>query len=253
MKSSDYKEKYEARLLWEFERNTPVINLHGNLLTTIIQKLSYLQHYAAPTSLIDITNSPYVAVFFAIIDCISVKPFGESFCSVYVFDDAEIYKSTYNFVKSTCQIYHSDRDDELMTKFDYEGFNDDELYDLFFRKYYPTKEDNIHDHLSFITHVVPKYYFSRLSQQSGSFLCVGNLRKSFMENYSAMYSKAGKPVISKVIISSKLRDIILIDLEKMNINHSTLFGDMESNVKSMAMRVELNTKSRHIWRVSKFS
>jgi hypothetical protein len=74
-----------------------------------------------------------------------------------------------------------------------------------------------------------------------------------MENYSAMYSKAGKPVISKVIISSKLRDIILIDLEKMNINHSTLFGDMESNVKSMAMRVELNTKSRHIWRVSKFS
>ena len=79
----------------------------------------------------------------------------------------------------------------------------------------------------------------RLSIQQGLFLCPAQVRMSFEENLQAMSLTGTK--IEKLVFPSTLREEILAELNKMNINRASLFPGIDGFAQSLAVNVQIAT------------
>ncbi|MBV9302688.1 MAG: hypothetical protein JOZ48_11505 [Acidobacteriaceae bacterium] len=79
----------------------------------------------------------------------------------------------------------------------------------------------------------------RVSIQQGLFLCPAHVRMGFEENLQAM-SLAGTK-IEKLVFPSTLREEILAELNKMNINRASLFPEIDGFAQSLAVNVQIAT------------
>jgi ribulose bisphosphate carboxylase small subunit len=75
----------------------------------------------------------------------------------------------------------------------------------------------------------------RLTAQQGTFLVQGTLAKSFSENLEASLGTDPKNPLYRIClkIDEAGRDEILCELNNMNINHATLYPDLEGFAKSL--------------------
>lgn len=149
-----------------------------------------MQHYSCPTRLLDWTQSPYVALYFAVND------FFNSDGALFIWD-YRVYKRNYK------EIYP----------------NDKEIRGIDILKY---KERDIVE-LIFATKLN-----ERMVRQQGCFSVSNNLLKTHDDILTEMANVAGKPSgLYKLIIPSELKFEFLARLKIMNITPESLFPGLD--------------------------
>jgi hypothetical protein len=79
----------------------------------------------------------------------------------------------------------------------------------------------------------------RLSIQQGLFLCPAQVSVGFEENLQAMSLSGTR--IEKLAFPASLREDILAELNKMNINRASLFPGIDGFAQSLAVNVQIAT------------
>jgi hypothetical protein len=187
---------YEKKMIEEFiSKSHLYLKGNPNLLfpeldrtNSNLEWLSIMQHFGAPTRLLDFSFSPFVALFFALIDTN-----GEKGCYVYAINREIIEKKN----------------------------------KIFFGKsdYYTTIFENENRH-PYIYPFEPRMKNERLSRQQGLFL-VPSTTFSTVDDIIQNYNDSENPSpFTKYSLHKEMIYESLKMLKKMNITHESLFPDL---------------------------
>ena len=180
--------------------------------------LAAMQHYGAPTRLVDFTESFYVALYFAI-EAFSGKE--KTDFAIYAIDYRALRKVSIEILKSKSSRFKGGpREVEQNPDHIFDEFIDPESYDL-----------------AWITE--PKECNVRLDRQSGSFIFSGNREKRIQEILEK--PEYDNVDIRKITFDSNLYGDVYGILKRANLNSKTLYGDLGGLAKSISM--ELSVRS----------
>lgn len=198
----------ERFCLWEFQRRAASMLLGPRLPQSRLDWLAHMQHYGAPTRLLDWTWSFYIAAYFAIEDA-------EDECAIWAIEsDALMKTATRILVRAKQDKYDSAP---------FVDFGDQEVVDDLIR----AGPDG-----AFM--VFPSYAHERLAIQQGLFLMPGNVHHSFEANLVANVAEANASVFChKVIVPAASRIDALRDLYLMNVSRATLFPGLDGFAESL--------------------
>jgi len=187
--------EHEKVMIDRFKCNAHLYLNHLPLSEDLLSWLSLMQHYGAPTRLLDFSFSPYVALFFAL-------ETGE--------EDAAVYCVNHNAIRND--------DDEY--------FGKDRL-EVYSRVLQPKSEKDDPCLFAF----EPTFSNQRLLSQQGLFVATNTLEISHGKILSD-YEVKEEDVI-KIIIPAKHRFEGLRKLNKMNINSANIYPGLDGFCKSM--------------------
>lgn len=193
---------HEEIMMDRFKSNAHLFLTHLPQESDDFSWLALMQHYGAPTRLLDFTFSPYIAAFF----CLETGN-----------GDAAIYSLQHGSLKVA----------------DKELFEQDlaEIYQDIMK----TKSDGSD---ALIYSFEPKFSNQRLMMQQGVFLvpnCLEISHEELLENYSLTDQE-----IVKYIIPAKLRMTGIKHLHKMNITANIIYPGLEGFCKSMTFQPIFN-------------
>lgn len=206
--------KYEAYSLMTFKKRFELYNKTNFHPASLLSWLSTMQHYGIPTRLLDFTESPYVALYFALE---AYNPLSKNDFSLYAINYKEYMNCSIEKIKS---IDHSfdETPNSIATHSD---ASFDQIADL-------------NSDIVWITE--PGVYNERIDKQRGCFLISGNIEKSLEEALAlSMYSECS---MQKILISANLYESIYRLLGKMNLTGKSIYGDMEGLTKSIRMELQ---------------
>jgi len=165
----------------------------------LLEWLAIMQHHGAPTRLLDVTFSPYIALYFAL-------ERGNQECCVFAFNHKELYR-----------------------KFE-ESIFETKDYKIELFKYH-------HREKSFIIPYEPKIKTERILAQQGLFLIPSNINK--LESFQTILSRynVNRKVCIRYRISPTLRYQGLVWLRKMNITSTSLFPGLDGFCRSIGFEV----------------
>ena len=172
--------------------------------------LAIMQHHGAPTRLLDLTWSPYVAAFFAL-------EHAAGDCAVWAFNTHELLKQTQHVGES---------EQPHPTKLWEEGV---------YKKYFLGAEN------AFIWYGEPFKMNKRLIAQAGTFIVPSVLDVSVDALISNEYRNPGKILYKFVMDTQSIRKEAMAALYSMNIKRSTLFPGLDGLVQSMEYELEYNS------------
>lgn len=203
----------ESRVLREFKRRAH--HYVGQLPSEkdTLQWLALMQHFGAPTRLMDWTYSIFVALYFSV----SRKAPSNSGYIIWALD-AEWLRRTANTRMGVKQ------DIDLVRQF---KEADQYRFDEVFR---PERE-SWEKLLPLIYPVNPFQLNERLTIQQGVFLCPRQLRLSFVENLSVMCPTANS--MKAFVIDHQSRVELLRELDRMNMSSATLFPGLQGFAESL--------------------
>ena len=202
---------FENFLLSKLRNNKNLIKDDFYYSDDFLQQLAFLQHYGAPTRLLDFTWSPYVALFFAIENSQ---------------DDSAVYAiSAFDYLFSAYAVMKEDYNQEISRL----GFSEPQnFFNIFL-----TEND-----VRLVALISPNFNNFRLRNQLGCFLAPANVNLSFEQNLVrnlqinlTINGKRNNPIY-KIKIFKELKSEILWHLSRMNITRYILFPDTEGLVKS---------------------
>jgi hypothetical protein len=177
--------------------------------------LALMQHHSAPTRLLDFTFSPFIASYFAFENA-------EQDCAVWA-------------------IHRLHLQEDLSEKYP-QGFEyrDDFMYDLADDSFNRIFQEN---KLCCVFPVRPSVTSKRYLLQQSLFLSLGNTEQTFMDQLlSYSWPEYLPEHVAKVVLPFALREEALYDLNRMNINRSTLFPDIDGYSLYLKNHYELRYK-----------
>lgn len=178
--------------------------------------LSIMQHYGVPTRLLDFTESPYVALYFALE---SYSPQSQCDFCLYAINYSAILEQSILYIRSK----DADFKETRMTVFD----KQDEIF--------VKVVDRFSYDIAWVAE--PKLLNARLDRQAGSFLLSGNRSMRIEEVLaSPLYSSDD---IIKFIIPAKFCIGIFALLRKMNMTSKSLYGDLDGLARSIRMEMKI--------------
>jgi hypothetical protein len=212
----------EERLLWQFVRKAPRL-LPPHLIphdNDVAAWLGLIQHYGGPTRLLDMTRSPYIALFFA------MEPAGGH--------DRSLWAIQYAWCMTECGRIMAENESNNN---DYVhqramGAQSYLVYSLVYRRPYP---DNLFATFKPFTGVFPLDPWKpdpRQSAQQAMFLCAADPDLSFIRNLAA-HRHEDTHTIYRFTIPAALRDEVLEQLSIMNVTAETLFPDLGGLARSL--------------------
>lgn len=212
--SKENAKKFEDFSLQQFQSKFHLYDSENVGPDSKLGWLAIMQHYGVPTRLVDFTESPYVALYFALEN---YSPQGKHDLSVFAIDYTatmerslgEIKKHDGNFAE-TRETLHGKRDlvfEEVVDRFSYD--------------------------IAWITE--PRLMNARLDRQSGSFVLSGNSgNKIQLILGSDVYADVK---MIKFRIAHPLYQQIFALLRKMNITSKSLYGNLDGLARSIRMEM----------------
>lgn len=192
--------RVEKDFLCDFQRPAHSYGVQLPRTEDTLSWLALMQHHGAPTRLLDFTESPYIAAFFALEG--AEKP-----SAVWAVHRLHLLEDLAN---------------KSPESFQYRG---DEFYGLPDEAFNRIFEEN---KLPCVFPVQPSVATKRYVAQQGIFVSMGNTNSTFMDQLMAYsWPEYLHEHIWKVVLSEELRDEALYDLSRMNINRATLFPDLD--------------------------
>lgn len=179
--------------------------------------LSIMQHYGAPTRLIDFTESPYVALYFAL----------EGYAA-HMKSDLSIFAINYKQVMDESLRYMSTKDSSFnMKRKDIYG-QEDSLFD--------DVVDRFSYEILWVTE--PKEVNVRIDRQAGTFLISGDRTKRVEDLLVGGIYKECE--VYKYVIPRGCITGIFALLRKMNINSKSIYGDLFGLAKGIKMDMQFH-------------
>jgi hypothetical protein len=166
--------------------------------------LALMQHHGAPTRLLDLTWSPYVAAFFAL-----ERASGDA--AVWAINPAQV-----GAMQGQLPLFPVDTDPTRQ-----------------FRSFFLRQE------VSFVWVGEPQAMNRRLTAQSGTFAIPGNLNQS-LEDILGGYPDPRNTLVKFVLPADKIRKRGLRELYRMKITRESLFPDLDGLARSLAYELEFH-------------
>ncbi|WP_085297358.1 FRG domain-containing protein [Cognaticolwellia mytili] len=215
--TNDKAGQFEEHYLNLFKSKYHIYNKSEHKPKSKLAWLSIMQHYGVPTRLIDFTESPYVALYFALE---AYNPLTKLDLAIYAIDYSSIMKSSLQKIRAYDSEFKK-TESEIVGR-------QDELF------------DEVVDRFSYdvIWITEPLELNARIDRQSGTFLIAGN-KDVKIENLllEDIYSDTN---ILKFNIPFILYENIYALLRKMNINAKTIYGDLGGLAKSIRMDMQVH-------------
>jgi hypothetical protein len=191
--------------------------------------LAVMQHHGVPTRLMDWTRSPYVAAYFAA----EHSPREPCSFTVWAIDVVWLKWTAIQKLKRLA---------------DFEDLPSDTI--LGDPQHFP--RCFMRNEITFIAPVQPMRANVRQTNQKGLFLCLGNVSKPFLSNLLSMrevHQQANWGY--EVVFPDEQRTDTLYDLNRLNVNRSTLFPGLDgfSQALNLQLRLLQERFGHHQWRL----
>jgi hypothetical protein len=216
-------EKFEDYSLYLFKSKYHIYRGDEHEPKSKLAWLSAMQHYGAPTRLIDFTESPYIALYFALEDYNLLL---KKNLAVYAVDYSAIMDESLAYISKYNSSFKKTRS-EIIGK-------QDELF------------DDLVDRLSYevIWITEPLELNARIERQLGTFLIPGDKEKRIEDLLiNEVYDKV---LIKKFVIPGSIYENIYALLRRMNINSKTIYGDLGGLAKSIKMDMQIHVPVRPV-------
>ncbi len=177
--------------------------------------LAVMQHYGVPTRLLDFTESPYVALYFAL-EAYQVTT--KKDLAVYALDYSAVMEASISYIRTQDSSFEETR------------------------ATVNTRQDNVFDNtvdrfaydILWVTE--PRRHNQRLDRQGGCFLIAGN-RATRIED-ALKLPRYSKCECIKYTIDASLYLAIFALLRKMNVTSKSLYGDLDGLAQSIRMEMQ---------------
>jgi hypothetical protein len=200
----------EKDFLEEFQRGARNYLSKDETPEKLIEWLALMQHHGAPTRLLDLSKSPFIAAYFAFEECVASEK-------------VAVWAINIRFLKERAlEGLKKDLGDELNASNSF--INESIFENIFYSNKY-----------SLIFPIEPFRMNRRYSLQQSIFVSTGNSYEPFMQQLSFLQNDIGKAVI-KIVLPSSLQKPVLRDLQKMNLHRASLFPDLDGYATSMRLR-----------------
>ena len=221
---------YEKSLLRKFKRHFHHFDSYHPAESETVEWFAMMQHYGAPTRLLDWTYSFFVALYFAIEDSeinnkVSVWVIDAKWCANAAMNS--INKIGRSIPKAQGKYHYSWEIKSLHEKNGSIKFGQDgTAFDFVFGP-----SGSMYG--EFVYPMNPFFLNQRLTSQLGLFLCPRNITTSFERNLEAMPEADQVKCLDVELINKDLRDQILRNLYHMNITRASLFPGLDGFAKSL--------------------
>jgi hypothetical protein len=209
-------EKFEAFSLQNFKSKFHLYDKENESPRSKLAWLSIMQHYGVPTRLLDFTESPYIALYFALEGY-------DTRCNddlaVYAVNYTQMIEESLKYIRSRDSAFKHDRNSIIGKQ--------DEIF-----------EDTVDRYSYDICWVTEPHQLNvRLDRQSGSFVISGNKGARIIDVLASdTYASCD---FYKFIISGDLYQNIYCLLRKMNINSKSIYGDLQGLARSIKMDMQV--------------
>lgn len=212
--------RVEQNMVREFQRRLHHYTANVPRKESNDEWMALMQHYGAPTRLLDFTYSPYVAAYFAF-------EAADSNCTVGVW--AVNTDSCVKQLELKYEDFHKQ----------YKLYEEERQSEHFNSIFMPRPVEKIR---KMVLPINPFRLNERLAYQRGVFLCPGDVRIRFMDN---LQDFMGKEKLEEKVIKftiptgekGQFRDYALRSLDLMNINRITLFPGLDGFAQSFSPRI----------------
>jgi hypothetical protein len=204
---------FEKELVRQFRRTYHQYSVHVPDDSNILEWLSLMQHHGAPTRLLDFTYSLYVALYFALENCVAAK------CVVWAIDGKWAMDESIRLMAS------AGKENPSFLKKRYEESDMGAIAPFFFE--YP-----------YVRCACPQNPFrlnERLAIQKGVFLIQGSIATPFLKNLRAMTDHSKPKNVRKLEIPKASRRDFLQRLFDMNITRTSLFPGLDGYAQSLGV------------------
>jgi hypothetical protein len=214
--STAQAQKFEDYSIDQFQSKFHLYDKENTLPTSKLAWLSIMQHYGVPTRLIDFTESPYVALYFAL-EGFSAQ--SKSSLALYAIDYSSILENSIAHIKSKDSGFQETRKTVYKKQ--------DEIFEKIV--------DRFSYDIAWIAE--PKQLNARLDRQAGSFLLSGN-RGLRVEQVlgSQLYMQTE---FLKFVVSPELCSGVFALLRKMNITSKSIYGDLDGLARAIRMQMQI--------------
>jgi hypothetical protein len=209
-----HRKGIEPDFVAEFQRGARNYLTRDETPGHLIEWLALMQHHGAPTRLLDLTRSPFIAAYFAFEQCLVE----ENACIA-------IWGMNINYLKKRAlEVLSQEFGDYLEQR---KNLIDEDLFEKIF----------LQNNKKLVFPVEPFRMNRRYSLQQSIFVSTGIAEVPLMEQLNFLGEEMGKAVV-KIEIPTEFKKEALRDLEQMNLYRASLFPDLDGYAISLRLRYD---------------
>lgn len=204
----------EADFVAEFQRGARNYLSKDEAPLHLIEWLALMQHHGAPTRLLDLTRSPFIAAYFAFERCSAKEGHGVS-----------IWCLNLSHLKNKALEILSKSFEEALQQ------NKNLINEALFEKIFYENNQQL------VFPIEPFSMNRRYSLQQSVFVSTGTSRQPFMEQLLFLGNDSSKAVV-KIELPGSCQKEVLRDLLQMNLHRASLFPDLDGYALSLKLRYD---------------
>jgi hypothetical protein len=202
----------EAEFLAEFQRGARNYLSKDETPNHLIEWLALMQHHGAPTRLLDLTKSPYIAAYFAFEQC-----------AIRTDEYVGIWCIHINYLKSRALEILAEEFAEALEQS--KNLINEKLFEKIFYE----------NNRRLVFPVEPFRMNRRYSLQQSVFVSTGISDVPLMEQLQFLDSGIEKAVV-KIELAATEKNEVLRELQLMNLHRASLFPDLDGYASSLRLR-----------------